>query len=135
MIKLNSTIVKLAIEEAKQSTHPLFKLGCVIFKKKIIISTGRNYNLKSRKSLHPKFTRWKNSVHAEVDAIINAKTDLKNCCLFVVRINKKNNFLLAKPCQQCQQYIKHVGIKKIYYSINQYPYITELNLKGGNIGT
>jgi len=120
---LNSKI-NIAIEEAKKSIHKQ-KIGCVIFNKKKIISKGYNTPSKSIKKLHPKYQRWPNSIHAEVAAIIKAKTDLKGCDILVVRINNDDKFRLAKPCHNCMMYIEHVGIHKIYYSIDSYPYIKE----------
>lgn len=115
--------IDVAIEEAIKSNHPQHKVGCVIFDKNKIISKGRNYRQKSRKSITKKFISYPNSIHAEVSAIINAKTDLKNMSLLVIRINKKNELRLAKPCSYCLKYINYVGIKKVYYSISNYPYI------------
>lgn len=116
--------VNLAIEESQKSDHKQ-KIGVIIFNKKIIISKGHNTSLKSVKKLHPKFQRWKGSVHAEVDAIIKAKTDLKGCEMLIVRINSGKQFRLSKPCLYCMSYIEHVGIKRIFYTIPEYPYIIE----------
>jgi len=122
---MNKRFVELAIEEAKKSIYEQ-RMGCIIFNKKIIISSGHNYALKNRKRLNPKFQKWKGSIHAEVDAILNAKSNLKNCHLLIIRINKKNEFRLALPCNKCRQFIEHVGIKKVFYSINTYPHIIKL---------
>jgi len=122
---MNKRIIDTAILEARKSTYE-HRIGCVIFKKSKIISFGHNYAQKKRKRLNPKYQKWEGSVHAEVDAIINAKTNLKGCNLFVVRINRKDEFRLSKPCLECQKYMNHVGIKNVFYSINTYPYIKEL---------
>lgn len=113
---MKQSIIHKAILEAKKSTHR-FRIGAVIFNKKIIISTGHNYTSKSVKRLHPNFQSRKNSVHAEVDAIIKARTNLKGASILVVRLSAKENcLLLSKPCAHCMIYIEHVGIKNIYYS-------------------
>lgn len=104
-----------AIEASINSDHR-HKMGAVIFNKKRLLSIGRNYSLKSVKHLHPKYTRWPGSIHAEVDAIIKAKRPLKGCSILVIRINCKGKLMLAKPCPHCMNYISHVGIKYIYYS-------------------
>jgi deoxycytidylate deaminase len=116
--------INIAIEEAQKGDHKQM-LGCVIFNKKKIISKGHNSCLKSVKNLHPKYQKWPGSVHAEVDAIIKAKTDLKGCDMLIVRINKNKQLRLAKPCESCMNYIKYIGIHKIYYTISNYPYIQE----------
>jgi len=122
---LNKRIIDVAVSEARKSTYE-HRVGCVIFKKSRVVSRGHNYSLKKRKKLNPRFQKWKGSVHAEVDAIINARTELKGCDLLVVRINRKDEFRLSRPCKECQKYIEHVNIRKIFYSINNYPYVEEM---------
>ena len=107
------------------------KVGCVIFDKKKVLSVGRNFKHRSIKKLHPRFQRWKGSVHAEVDAIIHARKDLRGSSILVVRINRFNQLRMAKPCQDCFKYIINVGIRKVFYSVDHYPYIEEIKINGG----
>ena len=123
---VKQSFIDLAVEESSKGDHKQ-KVGCIIFYKKRILSKGHNSSQKSIKNLHPKFQKYRFSVHAEVDAIIKAKTDLKGSSLLVIRINKDKQFRLSKPCQTCLKYIEHVGIKKIFYSISNFPYITTFN--------
>jgi len=116
--------IKQAVEEANKSEHKQ-KVGAVIFNKKRIVSHGINHPQKSIRHLKPKFQKWPNSVHAEVDAIIKAKTNLKNLSMLVVRVNSKNQLRIAQPCRWCQMYLEYVGIKKVFYSIDEFPYIKE----------
>jgi deoxycytidylate deaminase len=125
---IRKQILDLAVNTAKSSDHKQ-NLAAVIFKKKTIISASCNYTSSHRRRLHPKFSRYPTSVHAEVSAIIKAKTDLKGCSMLVVRINRNDKFLLAKPCQWCMAYIQHVGIKKLYFSLSEYPYICEYKIR------
>jgi deoxycytidylate deaminase len=125
-MNISNTLINIAIEESKNSDHKQ-RVGCVIFNKKRILSKGYNSSQKSVKNLHPKFQKFPYSVHAEVDAIIKAKKDLKGSSILVVRINKHDQLRLSKPCQNCMKYIEYVGIKKIFYSIPQFPYIVELS--------
>jgi len=113
---IKSSIISKAVSEAMLAEHK-HKLGACLFNKRYIISSGRNYPSKSLKHFHPKFSRWKGSVHAEVDAIIRARRDVKGCSILVIRL-VKNGFGMAKPCEQCLAYLSHVGIKNIYYSNN-----------------
>ena len=123
---ISNKLIKLAIEEAKKSNYKQ-KVGCIIFDKKKILSKGYNTSQKSIKKLHPQFQGFPYSVHAEVDAIIKARKDLKGSSILVIRINKETQFRLSKPCINCMKYIKHVEIKNIFYSIDRYPYIIELS--------
>jgi len=117
--------IKQAVEEANKSKY-YHKIGAIIFNKNIIISRGFNQAQRSCKHLNPKFQRWPGTVHAEVDAIIKAKTNLKGFSILVVRINNHNQLRLAKPCKWCMMYLEYVGIKKISYSISEYPYILNI---------
>lgn len=119
-----NTLINLAVEEAKRSTYKT-KVGCIIFNKKKILSIGHN-ELRNIRKLHPKFQKWKGSVHAEIAAIINAKKDLRGASLLVVRVNNRNQLRMSKPCEDCQKYMDYVGIKKIFYSLSSYPYIEEM---------
>ena len=100
--------------EAAKSEHK-HKIGACIFNKKRILSIGRNYPSKSVKHLKNKFKKWGTSIHAEVDAIIKAKRDIRGMSMLVVRVSK-SGLALAKPCSFCMEYLRHVGIKNIYFS-------------------
>lgn len=120
--------LKQAVEEACKSKHTT-KVGAIIFDKSKIISKGYNNPHRHVRNLKVKYQKWMNSIHADVAAIIAAKTDLKNLSMLVVRVNKSNQLRLSKPCKYCIMYMEYVGIKKVYYSINEYPYIEEMHLK------
>lgn len=93
------------------------KHGCIIIYDKEIISTG--YNKKNNS-----FTNY--SIHAEVDAINNLnkkyknKKIMNNSSLYVVRIrNGLNDCLkMSKPCLNCAKKIMKLGIKNVYYSVD-----------------
>jgi tRNA(Arg) A34 adenosine deaminase TadA len=114
--------VDLAVKEANKGDHKQ-RIGAVIFDKSKFISSGHNYKCRSISSHHPKFRRYSTSLHAEVITVLNAKSDLKGSSIIVVRINKQEELRLAKPCDVCMTYLKYVGIKKVFYSISNYPYI------------
>ena len=119
--------VDLAVQEARKSTYGQ-RVGAVIIKKKVILSKGHNYSHKSIKNFHPRFQRWKHSVHAEVDCIIKARRDVTGAIMYVIRIGKTSKFRNSRPCKKCFAYLDHVGIKKVYYSIDKYPYIIMENI-------
>lgn len=128
MKNVKDRFIQVAIEEAKKSDHSRYKVGAVIFDKKHLISKGHNYTQRSAKHLHPKFQKWPGSVHAEVDTILKAKTELRGLSIFVVRIGSDDKFRNSRPCKYCRIYLRHVGLKHIYYSIDHYPYIEELKI-------
>lgn len=101
-------IVKKALQEAEKSTHN-YKLGAVIFKNGKIISRGYN---KTNRGISPNYGHWAGSCHAEIAAIIAARTDLKGKSILVARKGR----LLARPCTSCRAAIKESGIKNIFYT-------------------
>jgi deoxycytidylate deaminase len=115
-----STLLQTAFNESFKSTHKQ-RMAAVIFNKNRIISVGYNKPQTHRKKLHPKFQRFPNSIHAEAAAILNAKTDLKNCSILITRLDAEDNFTYAKPCNHCKEYISYVGIRTIYYTITENP--------------
>ena len=125
---VRNQIVNLAITESKNSDY-YHKIGAVIWKKKNIISIGHNYPLRGAKHLHPRFQKWYGSIHAEADAILRARTDLVGCNILVVRTNRRGEFRNAKPCKICMEYLAHVKIKNIYYSVDEYPFIKKMSMK------
>lgn len=112
-----STLIKRAIQETKKSSHEAFRFGVVIFNKNKILSTGTN-SIRAARNLHPRFFRWPGSVHAEVAAILNAKTNLSGSSMFIIRVNRAGDLMYSRPCKYCLKYIQEVGIKKIIYSIS-----------------
>uniref|UniRef100_A0A6H1ZDQ1 Putative CMP/dCMP deaminase zinc-binding n=1 Tax=viral metagenome TaxID=1070528 RepID=A0A6H1ZDQ1_9ZZZZ len=114
MKQVRSSIISKALKESLKSEHK-YRIGAVIFNHKTIVSSGRNYTLKSVRSFTIRFIKYRGSVHAEVDAIINAKKDLKGCSMIIIRSGRSGNLLPSFPCKWCLGYIEHVGIKNIFY--------------------
>lgn len=95
-----------------------YRLGCVIFSGKKIISVGHNYYGKT----HPKSERVNNgdktnSICAELSAILSCTLEeLKGARILVIRIMANGEMSMARPCSSCFNLIKNVGIKRIYFS-------------------
>lgn len=59
-------------------------------------------------------------VHSELAAILKyGKDDCSDCVFVNVRIDKKFNPAIAKPCKGCQDLLTQVGYKKVYYTNNK----------------
>jgi deoxycytidylate deaminase len=98
----------------------------------MIVSGGRvlsvGYN--SRRVASPLQDHYKvnpfcNSIHAEVDAVLNVrrKIDLRGSKIVVVRRHKYDTvndpvLAMAKPCPMCQAVLYAYGIKKALYTIS-----------------
>lgn len=128
-MKIPSRIVDFAVEEARKSEYYPHHLGAVIFNKHKVISKACNkvVNGPILKYLNRKVIKRDDqslSIHAEMDALIKANySDLNGASICVVRINKKGEFRLARPCDNCMMHLIAAGIKNIIYSISSYPYL------------
>lgn len=108
-------LIKLATQEAEKSDYRI-RMGAIIFNKKKIVAKGHNHTNSLSRKLRPEFQEWPESIHAEVDVILRAKRDLRDCDILVLRVNNKGEFKIAKPCDHCMALIAHVGIKNVYFS-------------------
>jgi deoxycytidylate deaminase len=126
-VNLTNGVVKRAVWEAQQSSS-ICKVGAVLFEKKKIVSSGYNQSQRNIPwfKVALEYQRWPNSLHAEVAAILASRGDVRGLSLFVVRVNNYTQFRFSKPCPHCMGILRERGIRKIFYSIDHYPYIEEL---------
>lgn len=110
-----ANFISLAVCEAVKSIHR-HRIGAVIFHKKTVISKGYNKPFRFSSKLHPKYTHYPNSLHAEVAAILAARQDLRGLEILVIRLGRGGDLRLSLPCQHCMMYIQDTGIKRVYYS-------------------
>lgn len=94
-----------------------FKIGAVIFRGKRVISMGYNKN-----KTHPIAAEYfqYGSIHAELDAILNANEEISGCDMFVGRFSIGP--LLAKPCPMCVQLMHNNGINRVFWTTSEKPY-------------
>lgn len=102
------------IQLAKKSTFRT-KHGAVITYKGHIIGSGFNVNLSL--PIIGQYNQHK-TLHAEMVAMLRVKNKsfLKDCILYVCRLDNYNNLLLSKPCKVCMKLINSFGITNIVYS-------------------
>ena len=59
------------------------------------------------------------TVHAELGCILGlARSVTSGADLYVCRVNKEGEFKYSKPCSMCHEALKHVGVKRVYYTTN-----------------
>jgi len=59
------------------------------------------------------------TVHAELGCILGlARSVTSGTDLYVCRVNKEGEFKYSKPCSMCHEALKHVGVKRVYYTTN-----------------
>ena len=96
-------------------------MGAVIMKGGRVLGAGCNsvHNF-SRYNPHP----YKDSIHAEVRAAINAiksgpSSRLYGSTIYVGRVCSSGASRLARPCVSCLRFLKNLGISKIVYTTNE----------------
>lgn len=107
--------LKNAKKASLNSNHHLHSIGCTLVKGGRIIGTGFNILKTSPRSPNRFF-----SIHAEVKAILSAKTDITGATAYIFRQTKDGTMALARPCQSCFDFLISHGIKNIVYSSEGY---------------
>lgn len=102
---------QLAKQMSLKSTG-IHRLGCVIAKKNKVISRGFNTCYKT----HPATPHPSQTLHAEIRAVLQAPTNLKGAVAYVYREHKNGDAANARPCETCQQVLRNLGIKTVYYT-------------------
>jgi len=96
------------------------RVGAVIAKKVPLMACS---NKKISHPDHVSGTDHRTSIHAEVRCLIHTShEDLENAIIFVYRQTKDGKPALSKPCARCEELLRERGIKKIYFSVDTYPY-------------
>lgn len=111
----NQYFMSIAYVSSLRSKDPSRQVGCcIVDNDKHIISTGYNgfpnncpdeYFPWEKNTEKYSDSKYAYVVHAELNAIIQAKRDLTNCILYVTTM----------PCNECMKAIIQSGIKTIYY--------------------
>jgi deoxycytidylate deaminase len=114
--------MSLAKNVARQSEFSDYRHGAILVKGGSIISTSPNKD--SFCSFGARFRNSQNQPgratrHAEIGAILGLDRSITDgATLYVARIGKADEFRMSKPCQMCESTLRHVGIKRVIYTIN-----------------
>lgn len=119
-ISWDAYFMGLAILSSKRSKDPNTQVGaCIVNDEKRIVSVGYNgapnginddTDMKWDRDGDFKDTKYAYVCHSELNAILNSKSDLKGCTLYVTLF----------PCNECAKAIIQSGIKKIVYLSDKY---------------
>ena len=97
------------------SQVPKTRIGAILVKNGKVISTGWNKLQNNR--LYGTFSQWRESIHAEVDCLLNAPyTQIPGSVLYVYREHKNGDLAMCRPCEYCMRFITHSKIKRIIYT-------------------
>ena len=125
--------IDMAMSFARSFSHdhslPAFVTAMIISGGRVLSVGYNSRRIASPLQDHYKVNAFCNSIHAEVDAVLNVrrKVDLRGSKIVVVRRLKfdtiNNPFLaLAKPCPMCQAVLYSYGIKRAMYTISNNEY-------------
>ena len=105
---------------ASNSPYGKLRHGALLVKGGSVLSSSFNkdnftaFGARFRNSDHGHAT-----VHAELGCILGMpRSSTIGSDIYVCRINREGNFRYSKPCAMCHEAMKHVGIKRVYYSTN-----------------
>ena len=110
----------LARNVAANSEYGKIRHGALLVKGGSVINVC--YNKDNYSSFGCRFRsphRGHATVHAELGCILGMPRDVTmGADVYVCRINKKSEFRNSKPCSMCHAALKHVGVKRVYYTTN-----------------
>ena len=112
--------IEYAARIAQQSDFPDYRHGAILVKGSSILNTSTNKS--NYCSFGHRFRRkaaGHATLHAELGAILGMdRTVTEGATIYVARVGKTGAFKLSKPCSMCHAAMKHVGIKRVVYTIN-----------------
>lgn len=126
MNRRNLRYFEMAKKASEFSDFQMHHLGCVVVYKNYILSIGFNTN-----RTHPiqmQYNRYRNfnnpenvkhKLHAEIAGLLKIRDldiDWSKVEIYIYRENKNGKPALAYPCVGCINYIRELGIKKLYYT-------------------
>lgn len=118
------TLLKLARNVSKHSKFRV-RVGAVLVDKGHPISVGFN-----KAKYNSEFSHiTEQSIHAEMQALkTSGKEFINKSIMFVYRETKDGKTALSRPCEKCLKRLQEFGVKKIIYSVSEYPYFAIENI-------
>lgn len=94
-------MLKLAMALTKKSKHRWAFHGVIVIKGGAIIAKGSNHD----------------EIHAEVNALNKLwPSKRKHTTVWSIRITPGGKLRSAKPCEECEDYLRDNKVKTVYYS-------------------
>lgn len=97
--------------------------GAIIVRGGSVLGAGINMmkNDPDTPGLDPK---TQSSVHAECAALKSVRgKNLKGATVYVARVNKRNEPLMSKPCENCEAELKRRGVVKMVWTLDNFKYL------------
>lgn len=113
--------IGLASRIAEDSSFDMFRHGALLVKGGTVLNWSANHN-----KIHRWAQRFRNygcghaTHHAELGAILGMSRDkTKGSDVYVIRLSKSGKLMLSKPCQMCEDLLRYVGVKRVFYSVDE----------------
>lgn len=117
----------LARKMARISSFKKGRVGCVVVYRKSILAMG--YSAEKTHPMQEKYNKYRFSnglakIHAEIMALNQIKysnIDFSKVKVYNYRIrlaDGADEIGMSRPCSSCMQFIKDLGIKKVFYTTN-----------------
>ena len=120
-------LFRIARDEAAKSTYR-HQVGAVLVCGRRILSRGHN-SVRYLSIGVNRYTKYRCSLHAERACLSRVeKNKIKGCDVYVYREFRNGKPAIAKPCKQCLYMLFDLGIRKIYFTISEYPYYEVIKL-------
>ena len=111
--------MNLARQAANQSSFPDYRHGAVLVRGSIRNVSHNKNNYCSFAARFQKSHDGRSTLHAELGVILGMPRDItEGATVYVARIDKEGDYKLSKPCPMCHEALKHVGVKRVVYTIN-----------------
>ena len=105
---------------AHQSSFPDYRHGAVLVKGNKVRNVS--FNKDNYCSFGHRFRKEQEghaTLHAELGVVLGLDRNITDgATIYVARIGKADDYRLSKPCAMCHEAMKHVGIKRVVYTIN-----------------
>ena len=110
----------LARNVAFNSEYGKIRHGALLIKGGSIINTC--YNKDKFCAFGTRFRdpdRGHATIHAELGCILGLDRSVtRGSTVYVARVGKLGNMKISKPCEMCEEVLRHVGVRKVVYTIN-----------------
>jgi len=117
----NSRYFNIARKAALCSEQTDYKHGAVLVKGGSILNTSCNKNRSV--SFGSRFCTEHGGIatlHAELGVILGIDRSItEGASIYVCRIGKDHTFRLSKPCAMCAAAMTYVGIRRVYWTIDE----------------
>jgi len=112
--------IELARKVAETSLFRSFRHGAILIRSGSFLSAAPNEIGFSHLGARFRNTPSNARMHAEINCVTGLPRSMTvGATMYVVRIGRDGKFRLSKPCDMCIAVLKFVGVKRVFYSIDE----------------